>query len=311
MKLAHSIVYILNFSSREIYHSSRFFNRSIGYSFQKRTFIKMSESLHISSAEEKSPSKHPRKIELNSPKKEWNYPLKELQLSALNGEVSAKGIKRKRPFTVAVEGNIGSGKSTFLNYFSKLPNVLTFEEPIDKWTNVSGNNLLQMLYEDPSRWSFLFQSYVQLTRLNIHLQNSNSDVKIIERSFQNNRFCFVECALEAGNLSKEEYSVLTSYYDFFENNCNIGIDLIVYLRTTPEVVYERMKLRGRKEEKNVPLEYMKQVHKFYEKWLIDGKPQKPSAPIIILNGDLNVEQVFEEYEKHKPIIMGSNSVKKS
>ncbi|RXG61031.1 Deoxynucleoside kinase [Armadillidium vulgare] len=114
-----------------------------------------------------------KKQSANNLGKIWYKGLSEENIKS--GFEAAKGIKRKRPFTVAVEGNIGSGKSTFLNYFSKLPNVLTFEEPIDKWTNVSGNNLLQMLYEDPSRWSFLFQSYVQLTRLNIHLQNSNSD----------------------------------------------------------------------------------------------------------------------------------------
>jgi len=49
------------------------------------------------------------------------------------------------PFTIVVEGNIGSGKSTFLNQFSSLANVDVLAEPISKWCNVDGkHNLLQV-----------------------------------------------------------------------------------------------------------------------------------------------------------------------
>ena len=41
--------------------------------------------------------------------------------------------------------------------------VLT--EPVDKWRNVNGrgHNLLQLMYDNPHRNSYTFQSYVQLT----------------------------------------------------------------------------------------------------------------------------------------------------
>ena len=38
-----------------------------------------------------------------------------------------------------------------------------FEEWKDKWRNRKGYNLLQLMYEDPTRWSLIFQTYVQLT----------------------------------------------------------------------------------------------------------------------------------------------------
>lgn len=65
--------------------------------------------------------------------------------------------------------------------------LLAVQEPLKKWCDVDGHNLLKMLYEDPARWAFLFQSYIQLTRLQIHLDPSPCRVKIIERSLQNNR----------------------------------------------------------------------------------------------------------------------------
>ena len=71
---------------------------------------------------------------------------------------------RERPFIVSIEGNIGSGKSTMLNYFDKFTDVELLAEPVKQWTDLKGHNLLHKLYEDPQRWSFQFQSYVQLTR---------------------------------------------------------------------------------------------------------------------------------------------------
>ena len=35
------------------------------------------------------------------------------------------------------------------------------------------------------------------------------------------------------------------------------VDQIIYLRTNPEVVHERIKKRNRKEEQTIPLEYLK------------------------------------------------------
>jgi len=74
-----------------------------------------------------------------------------------------------RPFTVVVEGNIGSGKTTFLEHFKKFSEeVEILAEPVEKWRNAKGHNLLQMMYENPSRWSLTFQTYVQLTMLQNH-----------------------------------------------------------------------------------------------------------------------------------------------
>lgn len=50
--------------------------------------------------------------------------------------------KGNKPFTVIVEGNIGSGKTTFLNYFNKKDNVCVLAEPVDMWRNCNGHNLL-------------------------------------------------------------------------------------------------------------------------------------------------------------------------
>lgn len=209
---------------------------------------------------------------------------------------------------VSIEGNIGSGKSTFLQHFSAMPGVETHQEPIDLWTNLEGHNLLEMLYKDPTRWSFLFQSYVQLTRLNIHLQPTSNPVKLIERSLQNNRYCFLEIGKDCGHLQGAEYSVLSKYYELLESKLDIGIDLIVYLRTSPEVVHARMLERGRSEEAGVPLDYLKKVHEYYDKWLLHHKPHPPPAPVLVIDADQALEDVKKEFELQKSVIMGLKAV---
>lgn len=56
-------------------------------------------------------------------------------------EISSSNDDR-RPLIVAVEGNIGCGKSTFLNFCGEKPGIEVCPEPIGKWTNVDGVNLL-------------------------------------------------------------------------------------------------------------------------------------------------------------------------
>ena len=158
-----------------------------------------------------------------------------------------------RPFVVSIEGNIGSGKSTMLKYFEKFQDVELVPEPVAEWCDVGGHNLLGKLYEDPKRWSFQFQSYVQLTRLQLLKKQTDCSVKIIERSIQNNRFCFLENARREGSLSGSELEVfittcqdhlnflksflqvLIEWYKWLDTNLGIPLDLIVYLRTSPQV----------------------------------------------------------------------------
>ena len=125
-----------------------------------------------------------------------------------------------RPFVVSIEGNIGSGKSTMLKYFEKFQDVELVPEPVAEWCNVGpgGHNLLGKLYEDPKRWSFQFQSYVQLTRLQLLKKQTDCSVKIIERSIQNNRFCFLENARREGSLSGSELEVfISTFQKLFES----------------------------------------------------------------------------------------------
>ena len=225
-----------------------------------------------------------------------------------NESMENSGETKTRPFTVLIEGNIGSGKTTFLKHFSKFSNIEVITEPVEKWTNVKGSNLLQKMYEDPERWAFLFQTYVQLTMLQQHTENNDKQIKIMERSLYSARYCFIENLFKSGKIQESEYTVLVEWFEFLTtrvNEVDLGVDLIVYLRTSPEKAMERIQSRSRGEESLIPMIQVKNLHDLYEKWLIKEKFPRP-APVVTINADKNIEQMVEEYIKQEPTIFGGN-----
>src|SRR5699024_10367783 len=93
--------------------------------------------------------------------------------SMFAGGPSPSPAGSRKVLRIIVEGNIGCGKTTFLSIFSRkstslLNKPLVVPEPIDLWRNVGGSNIFQRLADDPKRWSFTFQSYVQMTMLKVN-----------------------------------------------------------------------------------------------------------------------------------------------
>lgn len=67
-----------------------------------------------------------------------------------------------------------------------------------------------------------------------------------------------------------------------------------------------MKVRGRSEENTISLDYLKQLHDLHEEWLIQGRKIRP-APVLVLNADLDIENIAEEYIRSEASILRSKS----
>lgn len=75
----------------------------------------------------------------------YSRPIFEMASSCVPDNIDLKPASGKRPFTIFVEGNIGSGKTTFLNHFSKY-DALILSEPVESWRNVCGHNMLVSIH---------------------------------------------------------------------------------------------------------------------------------------------------------------------
>nr|CAH0106639.1 unnamed protein product [Daphnia galeata] len=202
--------------------------------------------------------------------------------------------KRNKPFTVIIEGNIGSGKTTLLNYFSKYRDVEVLQEPVERWRNVEGHNLLSLLYNDPARWSLTFQTHVQLTMLDHHTKETSAKVKLMERSIFSGRYCFVENLHQSKLMEPAEYAVISEWFKWITKNIDVDVDLIVYLRSDPEVVHKRILQRARKEEKTVPLSYIVALHEIHEEWLHEKVSHPVPAPVLEIDANVDLVEMLKQ-----------------
>lgn len=210
-------------------------------------------------------------------------------------------------WTVAVEGNIGSGKSTFLSYFQQFPIVETLQEPVEMWTSVvgKGHNALSLLYENPSRWSFLFNQYAILTRLRQNRLTTSRPVKMIERSLYSTHHVFVRNSFHNGFLSEWEYDVLSEWFNYLVTSADVHVDLFVYLQTTPEVCLERVRRRARKEETAMSLNFLNDLHELHEDLLIRRASNVLPVPVLVLEANRDAREMFKIYtDKKEEILCG-------
>ncbi|XP_073439065.1 thymidine kinase 2, mitochondrial isoform X1 [Dendrobates tinctorius] len=223
----------------------------------------------------------------------------------LHSDGQANGLKNKGKSTICVEGNIASGKTSCLEYFSNTANLEVMMEPVAKWRNVQGHNPLGLMYTDPTRWGLTLQTYVQLTMLDVHTKPSLAPVKMMERSIHSAKYIFVENLYKSGKMPEVDYVVLTEWFNWITKNIDLSVDLIVYLRTSPETCYQRLKMRCREEERVIPLEYLSAIHRLYEEWLIDRSSFPVPAPVLVIDADKNMEEMIQHYEENRGKILAA------
>uniref|UniRef100_A0A1A9WXT2 Deoxynucleoside kinase domain-containing protein n=1 Tax=Glossina brevipalpis TaxID=37001 RepID=A0A1A9WXT2_9MUSC len=139
-----------------------------------------------------------------------------------------------QPFTVLIEGNIGSGKTTFLSQFKQFEDqVFLISEPVEKWCNFHEHNLLGLMYSQLDKWAMPFQSYVNLTMLQNHTMQTDKPIKLMERSLCSSKYSFVENMYKNNSMEPAMYHILQEWYKFIARKhiCETKNDLY---RTVPQ-----------------------------------------------------------------------------
>ena len=212
---------------------------------------------------------------------------------------------------VTIEGNISSGKSSFLEHFRNIDKITLLEEQIDLWENFHGFNLLQMKNERPTdHLNLAFQILANLSRVDQMSKTAQLyTVKIMERSLFSSFHVFVKNNFEDQGMGNLSYEILKYNFEVLTPNalkalCNP--DLLVYIKTDPKICYDRMKSRNRVSEKNVTLENLEQLHKKHEDWIVPddrGSLKDMKCSIITINGNLTpVEMKLEAARVLREII---------
>tara|TARA_B100000902_G_scaffold399020_1_gene468007 strand:+ start:2969 stop:3658 length:690 start_codon:yes stop_codon:yes gene_type:complete len=201
------------------------------------------------------------------------------------------------PIIISFDGNIGSGKSSVVNYFEKnfekYCNVKTsnykicfLQEPVKIWESIkddNGKNAIEKFYENNERYSFAFQMMAYISRLSIlkDALSKDYDIIITERSIYTDKNVFAKMLYDSNKMDSIEYQIYLKWFDEFAEI--IKYIKIIYIRTNPEICDLRVKKRNRAGE-IIPLEYLINCHNYHDNWLND--PEKiESGKTLIIDGN--------------------------
>ena len=188
-----------------------------------------------------------------------------------------------------LEGNIGTGKSTFLELIAKHISYITpAQEIIDQWaTKPIGHELLKNFYENTERWAFTMELQTLQHRVQDHLyQQEQNPFTLMERSIYSGYYCFAKNGFEQGFLTPMEWQIYNAWFSFITNQKCKAPHGFIYLQADPEVSYKRSVKRNREAEETLSKSYLEKIHIKHEEFLVQKKdiaPHLAQVPVLILN----------------------------
>jgi deoxyadenosine/deoxycytidine kinase len=165
--------------------------------------------------------------------------------------------------SIAIAGNMGSGKSTLVEFLHRTYDVVPFYEPNDM------NPYLGDFYKDMKRWAFQSQLYFLSNKFRLHQElDRQPGVVALDRTIFEDAEIFATALYQMRKISKRDWETYQGFYQAILDAIRPP-DLMIYLRCSMRTLRQRIRMRGRKMEQDVPLAYLKRLDRLYESW-IDG-----------------------------------------
>jgi deoxyadenosine/deoxycytidine kinase len=200
----------------------------------------------------------------------------------------------------SLEGNIGSGKTTFLNvlkeYYKNNKNFVFLQEPVSDWNEIvdSNNvNILTKYYSNQSKYAFSFQMMAFITRLKqlkdcIDKYSGNHRIKVItERSIFTDRKIFATMLFDSGKIEDIEYTIYLKWFDYFVKD--IKITGIIYIKTNIDKCFLRINKRNREGE-SIEYEYLSKLNDYHNEWL------KNEDNLLVLDGNIEKNEMIDNLD---------------
>jgi len=163
--------------------------------------------------------------------------------------------------SIAIAGNIGAGKSTLVEFLARTYGILPFYEPNDQ------NPYLEDFYQDMNRWAFHSQMYFLSNKFRLHQAlDKSKGVVVLDRTIFEDAEIFATALHEMDRIDQRDWDVYQSFYDTILDAIKPP-DLLIYLRCSVRTVRKRIKLRARPMELDIPLAYIRRLHRLYESWI--------------------------------------------
>jgi deoxyadenosine/deoxycytidine kinase len=165
--------------------------------------------------------------------------------------------------SIAIAGNMGSGKSTMVAFLSRTYGVQPFYESNDD------NPYLPDFYRNMRSWAFHSQLYFLSSKFRLHQElDRTPGVSILDRTIFEDAEVFATALRDMGNIDERDWATYRAFYEAILEAIEPP-ELMIYLRCSMRTLRKRIRLRGRAMEQDVPLPYLKRLQSLYDRW-IDG-----------------------------------------
>lgn len=160
---------------------------------------------------------------------------------------------------IAIEGNIGAGKSTLATQLAKdWSSTLILEEFED-------NSFLPKFYKDPRRYAFPLEMSFLAARFN-QLKNKLTEPDLFNKQTISD-YIFAKCLLFSKvNLDEDEYELYSKLFTIIQLQLPKP-DLLVYLHTPIHKLQHHIAKRGRVYEQQIKDEYLLNLQNAYFSYL--------------------------------------------
>ncbi len=182
---------------------------------------------------------------------------------------------------IAIEGNIGAGKTTLCH---KMQGHFNCRLVLEQFTD---NPFLPFFYENPERHAFTVELFF-MTERHKQLQENLSQQNLFQQLIVSDYFFIKTLLFAKNNLSEEEYRLFQRLFHIL-NASFPKPDLLVFLHRSVDKLLENIHNRGREYEQEISPEYLKQIQDtYFEYFRTEGE-----VPILIID----VEQM--DFQKNE------------
>jgi len=221
-----------------------------------------------------------------------------------NSEITLvqKDLNRPIPLTekynyIAIEGNIGAGKTSLVKMMSDEFNCKTILE------RFAENPFLPKFYEDKDRFAFPLEMSFLADRYQ-QLSDDLSQFDLFKNCIVSDYYIFKSLIFAQITLQDDEYALYRKMFDIMYKEITKP-DLYVYLYQNTERLLKNIQKRGREYEQNIEADYLQKIQKGYMRFI----KTQPNLNVLIIDvSDLDFVNNKEDYtkimlqiKKHTPI----------
>ncbi len=185
---------------------------------------------------------------------------------------------------IAIEGNIGAGKTTLSNMIGEEFNAKMVLE------RFADNPFLPKFYEDKERYAFPLEMSFLADRYQ-QLSDDLAQFDLFKSLIISDYYIFKSLIFSQITLHQDEFNLYRRMFDVMYKEI-AKPDLYIYLYQNTERLLENINKRGRAYEKNISHNYLEKIHKGYFNFI---KSQQKLNTLVIDVSDMDFVKNKEDY----------------